>query len=873
MTPHDTQSTRIILIQRRCINVIGSLTTKSLGDPTPSAEPRLNPAYASVKLSQLRLPKVGHAAPALEGRQTSVKACMTVSFVERIQARVAIRLRSSTSARPWICESCQAHERFARRDARSVSTTAQDNHSPQRKTPVTRKKKDGPSPAQETRGSSTPDKAKRRAEAERRQTYKYQYFSKLADLRKEVEDQEPAEENLDLSETEIAQDDSADEHTSQEQNGSALHQNRRERPNYQQRVFTISEMLEPDVWPVLQSQVHAPLQRFLLEQIKPQTRFDQLKDESDPYGIILALRFRDTYRMITALEHAANDEAYIQSIPPTTWTQILHAMNPQKFDLSLHKIQRSFNETSLKQADYDWKQSCNRWSTTLMHILHLRRETPRIPKPDIVDYQCMLTFAAMVGSSKTARTLWQLMLKDRVEPNRICYNRYLEAIVWDETARLRLRRHAKSNFPYKTTNIALFSRGKAVEVKEMVQEMRRAGIVPDIDTYCVLMIISARDADFEMVKNVLMSGWNINIPALEAGREDVPLLDKHPPGSILHPTPRLLVTIAEAYGLANRMPAGFRVVDYIAREYGLKLESHIWYTLLRWTWLQARVKQKHRTVEEIDPQQLTELTVRTLIETMTSEPYNIELDLDLYHLSFKNWIASPFAFVDNFDPSLAIEIMESLREDYIDLCKVGWQSDKLIATKRKYSPTWSPAIGSEAISLTVPHADGLRSEKYLHRQTLVKWTLQMLQVPRSKHYGIDRSNGPRNESLTDWRVRGVPRFLALFATFVGNKVEYQIDTGVVNLVFRNDAEVEIAKAQTTAGKPERFHTQSVGKNIRNRRLWGARRTALWKSRLDREEPELPGLWEAPDAAQRSDERPLVRPEAQHWRATTEADAR
>jgi len=547
---------------------------------------------------------------------------------------------------------------------------------------------------------------------------------------------------------------------------------------------TLRELASTDQWKDAYRQSLQPLQEVTAL---------GLQDTGD---LARGLNLQDSNLVFQALLEHQDDPEYFSSITASTWTEILRVLNPQKVFPALHRIHRSLNLETLEglpRRAFNYQKTRDRYMKDIADLLDIRRRYG--PTMDIIDYRTLLTYVARIGDEAGGRMIWADMKMVGIRPDRDCYNRFMEAIIWDEAARQRQIRKAKDTVDRlrpQFTDIVLFKPGRSVEITDLFNEMATYKIAPDTATLCVLMTAMARDGEFTEATKVLKRVWTIDVHGLLNGDEVGNLKRIYEPSAPLFPTSRLFITIADVYGQANEIPAGLRILDYLAAQYNRPLPESVWYQVLRWAWLQARLKPHERRVGSPGTQINIE-TVDRLFQILRSEKYSIEPSMDLHNLSFNTLMDSPHAFGHRFQPSRFLEIFKVGRRK---LAMHENELRRLVARARD-----STALQKSGGVATGYSADKVRVElahfKYRTVQSILsRWTRKIFTLPRSKYGKEDHTLRARDNALdvndwrmegltnlTEWRLRGFQNFLWEYRAMIPGALRYTTDTGIVELQF------------------------------------------------------------------------------------------
>lgn len=516
-------------------------------------------------------------------------------------------------------------------------------------------------------------------------------------------------------------------------------------------------------------------------------------DGRGDHGFGIALRRKDPEAIISALTDAAEDAAFLQKIPPATWTEVLRLLNPMHWMPKLHRIHRSMNATQLRQLGFDHSQKQRRWNGVVDTFMSACMTTGG----DIAHYRLLLSYAAALGDRRLASKLWGQMMRVGVKADLLCYNSYMEAIVWDEGARLRQAGRARETMPptpAKATPIQLWQDGISDETEAIFQDMKKAGVNPTTTSYCSLMTALSRDGDLKAVEAILKSVWNID---LDVSRAHSIGPDMTAPASIsktspIYPDSKLLITVAEIFGTHNDIPKALAAVDTLSRQYGIAVKENAWYRLLQWTWLYARRPSLTKTTGGERRGRLRQRTVSQLYATMISTGMTSSATIEKFHLLFRNKVGplrrdirvSPLDEGRQLYVNSVIRY-RMLRQKYLDSLQVK-PGERQLFTRRRLKARL--------------HAAELRKRR--DRQYLSRWVSIALKQYMSSDWKLNAKNAARVE---DWRVRKIPNLLLKWRSFVSSNVRYLLDGGVVELRFRTEEEIVAARARKpTADQRRRF---------------------------------------------------------------------
>lgn len=560
-----------------------------------------------------------------------------------------------------------------------------------------------------------------------------------------------------------------------------------------------------------------PLHSFIFAQ-KGQSLIST-REPADKYGLASALRRRDGDHAISAMVDASTDHGYIESIPKTTWTEILHLLNPKLWSPPFHRIHRTLNPNKLGQIGFNFDKNKIELMSRLQTIMAIRGE--RGITTDLVDYRILLSYAAQTGNVAAARALWTDMQRDQVLPDVVCYTHYMEALVWDEDRRLPQSKRAKDTFPRIRPRhagyITLFEPGISREIQDIFSKMAVDQVSGNVSTFCVLMSALARDGKLPAVYSILWQVWEIDAQSMDLGVQAPRPSVKFTSTSALFPNTRLLATVADIFGSHNNVHLAIHLVDSISRRFEIPIKSNVWYRLLQWTWLQARIKPSERLRPSRFPVKLS--TVPLLYRTLLAEPYNVKDSfMDMHHVNFKS---TPNFFT--FSLGMGLNAMKAGRILYIKAQKAFRVAQLRYERASHQLPSRFPAHSLDQLGRRLYIAKVKKRELNLFLQ---RWTKNIICRYMPETWSLSKSI---SYEMRAWQLRRLPYFLLSWKTWVPAKIRYQGLTGMIQLQFRTEEEVKANKKRRHVAGRQKF----IWLNRRNVKvpLWDVGKA--WKDRKRR----------------------------------------
>ncbi|KAG9557600.1 hypothetical protein KCU86_g18362, partial [Aureobasidium melanogenum] len=195
------------------------------------------------------------------------------------------------------------------------------------------------------------------------------------------------------------------------------------------------------------------------------------------------------------------------------------------------------------------------------------------------------------------------MQADNVVPDLRCYNNYLGALVSNlrhdpdarqnrrvTTFRTEARRKPSPSATFAAYHVGIG--GIKDSALKLHREMLKSEVVPDEETFHLLILGVGREGDLDTVKRLLRQVWRIDVAAIVDGLEEGH--SKHDdlsPISPLHPSPFLVYAVAHIFSINNKIPAALKLVDHISQTYNVKVFDYVWHELLNWTFVLSLPRQ------------------------------------------------------------------------------------------------------------------------------------------------------------------------------------------------------------------------------------------------------------------------------------------
>ncbi|KAL0258552.1 hypothetical protein SLS55_006049 [Diplodia seriata] len=529
-----------------------------------------------------------------------------------------------------------------------------------------------------------------------------------------------------------------------------------------------------------------------------------------------ALRARETYTIYRCMVDGAHDTAFVSSVPPVTFTEILRLIGAS-----------SELEQTKNALEHSWWMRGARFpsiNASMDKFVHATRLMMAIRKQAniavrLADYKLLLGCAAAASDRFTALDLWRDLQQDGLEPDIECYNAIMHAVLWDRRMRNGSWRNPLS---WKVDNFFLSARENGVlpyglslggyekQVKEIFDELLGLHHVGDETTVIHLITAYAREGNIMGVKDILRRVWNIHVDELtSAGAQRSPPR-RFEASAPLHPTPRLLDAVGHAFGTNGDVPAALRTVDFISTTYKLAIPPAVWSELLTWTYVQSmplsgRAKLNHGVANP-----LSLGAAERLWQTLTAPPYNVRPTMKMFHLSIKRLTGSHChdAALDRIRDGVALyrahvaaarAAAHAMRGSQV-VAEMKAGAAGLPRGRHAQKQSRSSLVATRDARVTTVRRDRAMIRRwcnwYLKRGfgQDFPWEKPLQQAMRENDgYGggaqdhQDQDQVPVEyvyDTPPDWAERVVPDFIAEFADFCPPVVRYRTHTGGVTLELR-----------------------------------------------------------------------------------------
>jgi len=485
---------------------------------------------------------------------------------------------------------------------------------------------------------------------------------------------------------------------------------------------------------------------------------------------------RKDYRGLINVFRSAGDSNldFIRSLPENTFTEILAQLQP-KNDLAkaiapYSRLSHAMVQQLHSPTAYDLIRD------HLMDAVQILDHHKRSGKTlSVRDYSIILSFARWTGLRDVADTFWKSMQTDGIVPDLTCYNNYLGAIVsnlrYDPDVRharrmttFRTETRAKPNPRTRYAAYRFGTGGIKEDVMELHREMLKVDIVPNEETFRLLILGVGREGDLDTVKKLLRQVWGIAVDAIVDGVEERNAGHQLAisPTSPLYPTPFLVYAVAHVFGINNELPTALRLVDHISQTYKVEVFDYVWHELLEWTFVLSAPRQSSRGEQAVLPKD----SVQKLWEVMRNEPYNVRPTMDMYNKLIKSLFYQQRTQDVWHHMCEALPLYEAMRTETRTLNKALHRVLKL----------------SQPVGTLQQKYDRSRLNEKWARLLLKRWVRLLLASMRSWR---------RVDKDLAWSTRLIPKIVLEWKEFMPSNMWYDIAAGRVSIKFRKNDEKEV----------------------------------------------------------------------------------
>ncbi|TGO49902.1 hypothetical protein BOTNAR_0413g00090 [Botryotinia narcissicola] len=502
-------------------------------------------------------------------------------------------------------------------------------------------------------------------------------------------------------------------------------------------------------------------------------------------NVLRALQLRDPHELLKVLVKLSKVDNFgvnyspLLDIPPNTFSEILRLLDPKHFFGRYKALIQDFKHKDLLEMRTDTLDYDGTHRAYTVYLWHLRRIVMKrqIKYPiHLSEYKMLLKAAKFTGHQEVTELTWkslisnqfQVMENRKILPDVECFNYYMATMCWSDvlspyhSERLRVVSHHKDlrqwdNRPYQFNRHRIGSNnGVRLSVNKLFQEMGKAGLIGNEETFCLLMISASREGDLETAKTILKRVWNIDVE-LKNGENSK--LNTRIPDSPLYPSRKLLRTIIHMFCINNDLPMAIHVMDQVSRKYSIDIPTRAWQDLLEWTAVFARRRGSAAQRElGLDEGVLPSSSMNEVWNNMILH-YNVEPNLSMYNIYIRHLLYNRQIGTAQIQIARARQLHNKLAKR-VDRYRILYES----SLKRRKP---------DSIITQIRQRDFIfyRFKLRVSRMYMRQWV----------NYLIYRPAEYLSKNHANWAFQKIPDIVNNYKTFLRGELTYQTYTGHVRL--------------------------------------------------------------------------------------------
>ena len=520
-------------------------------------------------------------------------------------------------------------------------------------------------------------------------------------------------------------------------------------------------------------------------------------------------------RVLWALLSTGEGRRFIVQAPADSFAAAFCSIDPWYLIEPFKDVYRYMKPTLAKEPKYRRvraiEERLDSFAAQLEAIVRSRRSVHQLTK-NVCSH--LLHCARVLGHGPMASHIWHTMIpEDGLQHilDEHDYNSYMEAICWSnafskiEQWRLRvtpriLGIRSCGNPPPDLSGHRTGFLGIRHQTLVLFRSMVSRELNGNEETFTNLMIAMGREGDIAGAKSILKSVYNIDVDLLlKVDEEEVETPTFYEAHSPLRPTARLLYTITHVFGSNNDIRLAFKLVDFVSRQYDLRIPPNVWMHLFDWALVLSlrRTSAKQGQGQAIG--RVSHNVIDTLWNEVTDEPHNIKPDIvmhlywarsqrgrDMFLESLQNIRLAKTLFDDSKGEA------ERLREDLLAF------SDQILARRVEFRQQVVPAEWFDLRRRFI--LSSLNKDRDL--QLLIVAIRSTLQEGRS----------PDRRKDYDWERRELPDLMAEFVEYLPNTLVYETSGGHIEMMLKWDR-MEAARSDVTMFAKNGLMRECMDRNI------------------------------------------------------------
>jgi hypothetical protein len=510
------------------------------------------------------------------------------------------------------------------------------------------------------------------------------------------------------------------------------------------------------------------------------TRVECSANENELYQ---ALRIGNPHNVLKALMSLVRFDGLdyyskiLQTIPSNTFSEILRCLDPQHFVSRYGRFHKEISQTYAQVMGLPsvTRSGYHRFNTIFLSQIHGTIKARQRDQPlSLSDYRYLLKCARLTGNIKASQDIWMSMTavatsgqRSPVTPDGECFNHYLATMTLSDSTSPHLKNRLRvipDNFIPRSWPMPPYTlrghragpdNGIKANVSQIFRQMVKAGVPGDEETFCLMMMGFAREGDTVSVGSTLRRVWSVDVDALiSADESGIQPVKPYALDSPFYPSAKILHTISHAYGINNDVPTALRVVDYVSRQYNIRIPTSVWNELLEWTFVLSKRRYGGRVKDDgTSIGQLPREAMSNIWATMTSAPYYVVPTMEMYDRYVRN-------LLHRQRYGEARTVMSAARALHIR--HVHTLSRQHIILKSTLQPG-HPVSENRMRDLQFSRMRVMRNREYIKR-----W-IRLLIAGASFQLKYH----------PNWSARDLPDLLREWKLFIPKRVEYPIATGRV----------------------------------------------------------------------------------------------
>lgn len=512
---------------------------------------------------------------------------------------------------------------------------------------------------------------------------------------------------------------------------------------------------------------------------------EHILQEAHPERVLYTLLWTTEGRRFVAQTSAENFAAAFCSVDPhyliEPFKDVYQYMKPSLESQPRYRWVRAIEERLISFAEQ------------LDEVVDLRDNAGHQLTKDVCNH--LLHCARVLGHGEMARQVWQRTIPENGLQRDVdlhAYNCYMEGICWSnafskaEQWRLRvtpriLKIRQTVHPPPDLSGYRTGRLGLRHETLVTFRRMVGQNIEGDEETFTNLMVAMGREGDLSGAKSILKSVYNIDVDLLlEVDEEEVETPTFYEKDSPLRPTARLLFTIAHVFSSNNEIGLAFKLVDFVSRQYDLRIPFNVWMHLLNWAFvLSVRRSGVHKSQGQ-DMGQIPGSVIDALWREMTDEPHNVKPDIVMHIYMAQSCRDRGLLRESLTSIHLAKDLFELSRGEALRLGKDLIALTDQILTNRPSNP----------LQILPTKWLNLRRQFILTSLTEDR-DLQLLITTIRRTF--TEPTWPEHGRYRGWERRRLPTLIADFTEYLPNTLAYKTRGGLIEITGLKSDRERVAK--------------------------------------------------------------------------------